>query len=286
MFSKRYREHWIVLTWGVVGLGLGLVALSTMLWLRQTGFVSPHEQDGQLDAQLATALLQLRAGQLPDSNAATQGEWTPLWTALDSLQKQRHTALAKYETQISQVTPSAWMTPEQLLQAEGRAELAKRLAILDGALREWSQQEAAIQNEFDSALHAWLMKAPAWMTAPMQQQMRDASMDAANVVKGYVQLEQDLLTQIRHLSDHIAGLDRQVTLTKSTNDMSSQGAQPSELVFNKAADLNRYQSSVNRLSELAGQEQKLMVQVRQLDHQHRMRLAQIIDSAVSMSTAR
>ncbi len=286
MFSKRYREHWIVLTWGMVGLGLGLVALSTMLWLRQTGLLSTHDQELHVDAQLSSALVLLRAGQLPESSPAMQGEWTSLWTALNSLQKQRQAALATYETQISQASPSAWMTPEQLVRAQGRAELAKRLAQLDNALREWSQREAAIQNEFDSALNAWLVKTPAWMPTQVQQQFLDASTDAASVVKEYVQLEQDLLAQIRHLSDHIAGLEGQVALTKSTNALPSQGVPSSELVFNKTADLNRYQSSVNRLSELAGQEQTLMVRVRQLDQQHRKRLAQAIDSAVSMPTAR
>ncbi len=286
MFSKRYREHWIVLTWGMVGLGLGLVALSTMLWLRQTGFLVTRDQDFHVDAQLSASLVQLRAGQLPESSTAMQSEWAPLWAALSSLQRQRQSALLAYEAQLSQASPSAWMTPEQLVRTEGRAELANRLAQLDNALREWSQREAAIQNEFDSTLNAWLVKAPAWMPTHVQQQMLDASTDAARVVKDYVQLEQDLLTQIRHLSDHIAGLEGQVSLTKPLNTLPSQGVPSSELVFNKEADLNRYQSSVNRLSELAGQEQTLMVQVRQLDQQHRKRLALAIDSAVGMPTAR
>jgi hypothetical protein len=285
VLSKRYREYWIVLTWGVVGFGLGLLALSTMLWLRQTGMIGTDDQAQAASAQLAEPLTKLRAGQVPMADPAMAPQWAPLWTALAELQRQRMQALVAYEAQISQAAVSVWMAPEQLIKVEGRAELDKRLALLDNALREWTQSEVSIQNEFDDAFQAWLLQAPAWLPPPARQRMLDASAEATKVLNVYVKTEQALLIQIRHLSEHMASLEGRVSLANASGTPSTSG-QPQELMFDKEADLNRYRSSVSRLAELAQQEQSQMARIKQIDEAHLKQLAQTLASVVGVAASR
>jgi len=153
--------------------------------------------------------------------------------------------------------------------------LATRLLQLDRALQTWTQREAMIQAEFDSAMNAWFQQAPAWLELASRQQMMEASSEAARVIHTYVQLEQDLLTQIRHLSSHIDSLGERVSITLKDQDEGGQ-----ELVFAQEVDFNRYQSSVARLSELAEQEQNQMALIRQVDRQHLAHLADAISSSV------
>jgi hypothetical protein len=57
------------------------------------------------------------------------------------------------------------------------------------------------------------------------------------------------------------------------------GSGAAELVFVQRADLNRYQSSVTRLSELATQEQEQMAKIRTVDKLHWQRLADALSMA-------
>jgi len=275
--SRRRRERWVMLTWGLVGLGFGLMLLSTVMWWKQddvgAGFRSNTPQAQALEPLLA----KWRQGQLPGSVAgsADMAAWAPLLTALQRLQTQRAQALDQYEAQVKEASPSAWLVPAQLVLPTGRQVLATRLLQLDRALSTWTQREAAIQAEFDSAMNAWFQQAPPWLDLDARQQMMEASGEAARVVHAYVQLEQDLLAQIRHLSHHIDSLGDRVSLAST-----EQGDGAAELVFAQEVDFNRYQSSVARLSELAEQEQSQMSLVRQVDRQHLMHLADAVESSV------
>ena len=280
--SRRRRERWVVLTWGVVGVGLGLILLSTVMWWKQGHGAAHWRVDATQDQALTPLLIQLRQGQLPSlaqpvpapgtSAAAT---WQPLLKALGQLQTQRAQALAQYEAQVKAASPSAWLAPAQLVRPEGRRALADRLLQLDRSLHTWTQREAVIQAEFDSAMIAWFQQAPDWIDLDARQQMVEASGKAARVIHTYVQLEQDLLTQIRHLSNHIDSLGERVSLSSDPSGASAQ-----ELVFANEVDFNRYQSSVARLAELAEQEQTQMALIRQVDRQHLMQLAEAIESSM------
>jgi hypothetical protein len=276
--SRRRRERWVMLTWGLVGLGFGLMLLSTVMWLKQDDAAPGwREQTAQTEA-LAPLLTKWRQGQLPGSGAgsADMAAWAPLLTALQRLQTQRAQALAQYESQVKEASPSAWLVPAQLVLPTGRQVLATRLLQLDRALSTWTQREAAIQAEFDSAMNAWFQQeAPPWLDLDARQQMMEASGEAARVVHAYVQLEQDLLAQIRHLSHHIDSLGDRVSLANP-----EQGEGAAELVFAQEVDFNRYQSSVARLSELAEQEQSQMELIRQVDRQHLIHLADAVETSV------
>jgi hypothetical protein len=275
--SRRRRERWVMLTWGLVGLGLGLMLLSTVMWLKQDDTAPGWRGHTAQTEALAPLLTKWRQGQLPGdgSSSADMAAWAPLQTALQRLQTQRAQALAQYEAQVKEASPSAWLVPAQLVLPAGRQVLATRLLQLDRALSTWTQREAAIQAEFDSAMNAWFQQAPPWLDLDARQQMMEASGEAARVVHAYVQLEQDLLAQIRHLSHHIDSLGNRVSLANP-----EQGDGAAELVFAQEVDFNRYQSSVARLSELAEQEQSQMALVRQVDRQHLIHLADAIESSV------
>lgn len=266
---RRRRERWIILTWGVVGLGLGLILLSVTMWWRQGADAAAWSGPASLEPSAMQAVAQLKDGKVP-SQAAMQ--WQPLWGALHKLQAQRAKALSVYAQQVQQASPAAWIVPAQLIQPEGRQQLSQRLIQLDRALHTWTQEEAMIQAEFDSALNAWFEQAPDWLDTSARQQMVEATADAARVLHEYVQLQQELLGQIRHLSGHIESLGNRVSLTGEGDGR--------ELVFVQESDLNRYRSSVSRLTELAEQEQSQMELIRRLDREHMARLAQAIESVV------
>lgn len=276
--SRRRRERWVMLTWGLVGLGFGLMLLSTVMWLKQDNAAPVWRGHTAQTEALLPLLTKWRQGQLPDgggSSSADMAAWAPLLSALQRLQTQRAQALAQYEAQVKEASPSAWLVPAQLVLPAGRQVLATRLLQLDRALSTWTQREAAIQAEFDSAMNAWFQQAPPWLNLDTRQQMMEASGEAARVVHAYVQLEQDLLAQIRHLSHHIDSLGDRVSLANP-----EQGEGAAELVFAQEVDFNRYQSSVARLSELAEQEQSQMELIRQVDRQHLIHLADAIESSV------
>jgi hypothetical protein len=275
--SRRRRERWVMLTWGLVGLGFGLMLLSTVMWLKQDGTASGWRDDSEQAQAMAPLVTQWRQGQLPKpgTGSANMAAWTPLVGALHKLQTQRAQALAQYEAQVKDASPSAWLVPEQLVLPAGRQVLATKLLQLDRALSTWTQREAMIQAEFDSAMNAWFQQAPEWLDLDARQQMMEASGEAARVVHAYVQLEQDLLAQIRHLSNHIDSLGDRVSLARTAQDEGGP-----ELVFAQEVDFNRYQSSVARLAELAEQEQSQMALIRQVDRQHLAHLADAIESSM------
>lgn len=283
--SRRRRESWVVLTWGVVGLGLGLILLSSVMWWKQGPTHVRWRVDTVQAQALAPLLAQLKQGQLPSlaqpapsasmANAPSGQALYPLLKALSQLQAQRAQALAQYEAQVKAASPSDLLVPTQLVRPEGRQALAARLLQLDRSLHAWTQREAVIQAEFDSALNAWFQQAPDWIDLDARQRMMEASSEAARVIHTYVQLEQDLLTQIRHLSSHIDSLGDRVSLPPPDADNAGQ-----ELVFAQEVDFNRYQSSVTRLAELAEQEQSQMALIRKVDKQHLMHLAEAIEASV------
>lgn len=286
MKINRQHELWMHLIWGMAGLGVGLLLMSLLMswWPSQdAGHASQQPapsliQAAQEDEELQTALAALRAGQLPQvlhaSQATTGGSpWTGLWQALQQLHDDRTQALATFEAQVRQAAPGPWMQASQLITPQGRKTLEERLRILDQALNAWARRESEIQSAYDGALHAWFQQAPSWVGLDTQQAMVEAGSDAVRSLYDYVSLEQSLLTQIRHLSQHIDSLGARVKLSAPAGDDRDAAA---ELVFVQRADLNRYQSSVTRLSELAAQEQAQMAQIRELDKRHWLRLAEAL----------
>lgn len=287
MKQDRQRDLLMLLIWGIAGLGLGLLIMAALMrwWPAGAGADDgsakplPHSsaayEAAQEDEELQSALTALRAGVVPQA-ADAASPWGGLWQALQQLHDDRTQALTAFETQVRQASPGPWMQAPQLITPQGRQTLEERLRMLDQALNAWTRRESDIQSAYDGALHAWFQQAPGWVGIDTQQALVEAGSDAARALYDYVSLEQRLLLQIRHLSAHIDSLGSRVKL--STPSASADA----ELVFVQRADLNRYQSSVARLSELAAQEQEQMGKIRELDKRHWQRLA----DALSVSPTR
>jgi hypothetical protein len=89
--------------WAALGVGLGLVLLSTVLWLRQG---SPDDENLAFSRELARiepVLLQLHRGELPSPenlDKSRTGEFEPLMRALIDAARQRQQALEAYQSQV------------------------------------------------------------------------------------------------------------------------------------------------------------------------------------------
>jgi len=281
MKKDRQRDVLMLVIWGMAGLGLGLLVMAALMrwWPAQdagvgeggTKLFASHSaayEAAQKDEELQLALTALRGGKAPQVTTEAS-PWDGLWQALQQLHDDRTQALAAFEAKVRQASPGPWMQAARLITPQGRQTLEERLRMLDQALNVWTRRESDIQSAYDGALHAWFQQAPSWIDMDTRQAIVESGTDAARALYDYVSLEQRLLLQIRHLSAHIGSLGSRVKL--STPAGSDDDA--AELVFVQRADLNRYQSSVDRLSELAAQEQEQMGKIREVDKRHWERLA-------------
>jgi hypothetical protein len=239
--------------WAALGLGLGLVLLSTVLWIRQG---SPDDENLAFSRELARiepVLLQLHRGELPSPenlDKTRTGEFEPLMRALMDAARQRQQALEAYQSQVEAVSLGDWLTPANLASSKGRQGLRLRLHDLDLALESLIKRDASVQSHLDEALSEWLATQPASVRADQaRRRLLQASTPAAHVMTSFFKVERDIVAQVSSLLVH---------LDKPEVHLALETQPQAELVFRRAEDLAFYREALTKLSVLGDRETQLI----------------------------
>lgn len=239
--------------WAALGIGLGLVLLSTILWVRQG---SPDDENLAFSKELARlepVLLQLHRGELPSTETLDKtqtGEFEPLMRALIDASRQRQQALETYQTQVESVALGDWLTPANLASPKGRQSLRIRLEQLDSALEGLIKRDAVVQARLDEGLSTWLTKQPAMVRAEdARRRLLQASTPASHVMTSFFKVERDIVSQVAMLLDRLDLPEARVSLEVHP--------QP-ELVFRRAEDLAFYRQVLGQLGALGDRESQLI----------------------------
>ncbi len=248
--------------WATLGVGLGLVLLSVLLWLHQD---SPDDASLAFTAQLSRlepVLLKLHRGELPSVEMLDEtqtGEFEPLIRSLMDASRQRQQALDAYQAQVESVGLGDWLTPANLATGKGRHAIRARLTQLDGALGELIKRDSVVQARLDEGLAAWLVKQPAEVQADdARLRLLQASTPASHVMTSFFKVERDIIAQVALMLDRLDAPGVGVQLEVHP--------QP-ELVFRKPEDLAQYRQSLNTLSALGDRELQLVEAARKAPEQ-------------------
>jgi hypothetical protein len=248
--------------WAVLGLGLGLVLLSTVLWARQG---SPDDETQAFSSELARiepVLLRLHRGELPTGETLAQtrtGEFEPLMRALIDASQQRQQALEAYQAQVEVVSLGDWLTPGQLASPDGREALRHRLKQLEGALNALIKRESAVQTQLSEGMSVWLSRQPDAVQADgAQNRLLQASRPASHVMTSFFKVERDIVIRVAALLDRLDRPDVRVSVELQP--------QP-ELVFQRREDLDHYRQVLSELSALGEREMQLIEAARKAPEQ-------------------
>jgi hypothetical protein len=273
--GSRKKDQTLLVWWAALGLGLGLLVLSLLIW------VTRHP-DGDRAAHLAKdirslepMLIELRQGKAPTPEMVAQSETTtlaPLMHALLDAQRQREQALAAYQAQIESVALGDWLTPANLVSGAGRATVRLRLAQLQGALDSLIRRDGAVQSRLDEATAGWLKQTPSWGDEAWRRQLLSASAPTAETMTSFFRVEHDIVARVEDLLDHLDKVGNQVTL--------ENGAQQ-ELVFSTEADLSRYRATLVALGDLGRSEQQWLSSAQKAGGQHARRVADLLLASVA-----
>ena len=259
---RNKNDRSILAWWTVLGLGLGLIVLSALLWVTQGSPEARHlalERDLE---RLAPVVSQLSAGRSPDAEMLKQVDdsaLAPLMQALSDASRQRQQALQTYQTQIEAVGLGEGLTPSTLVVPSGRHSVRQKLDQLRTALNDLDRQSTAIQTRLDDSLTQWLVQAPGWNEPERRKALLETSGGAQATMKAFFEVEQGIVAQVEGLLAHLDKVGSGVAL--------ENGAQQ-ELVFSKSADLAFYRATLLKLGDLGRQEQQLLAQAQQAGGQH------------------
>lgn len=260
MRDKNDRS--ILAWWTVLGLGLGLIVLSALLWATEG---SPEARRLALERDLermAPVVSQLSAGQVPDAEMLKQADGSalaPLLQAMLEASRQRQQALQTYQTQIEAVGLGEGLTPSTLVVPSGRHSVRQKLDQLRIALDDLARQSATIQSRLDDSLTQWLAQTPGWDEPGRRKALLDTTIGAQTSMEAFFAVERGIVEQVEGLLAHLDKVGAGVML--------ENGAQQ-ELVFSKSADLAFYRATLLKLGELGRQEQQLLAQAQQVGGQH------------------
>ncbi len=239
--------------WAALGMGLGLVLLSVLLWWRQGSPDDANQAFSEQLARLEPVLLRLHQGELPsdellDQNSA--GEFQPLIQALVDAARQRDQALGAYQAQVEVIALGDWLTPPNLVSSKGRMAIRQRLVQLDQALEALIRQDASVQAHLDEGLSTWLRDQPEAIRADdARRRLLQASTPASHVMTSFFKVERDIIAQVAGLLDLLEAQGAAVTLETQP--------QP-ELVFRDESHLAQYRQTLMKLSQLGDREAQLM----------------------------
>lgn len=248
--------------WAALGAGLGLVLLSTLLWVKQG---SPDDETQAFSTELARiepVLLQLHRGELPTADTLDQtraGEFEPLMRALIDASRQRQQALQAYQAQVEVVSLGDWLTPGHLASSRGREALRHRLGQLEGALDELIKREAVVQSQLNEGMSAWLSRQPGAVQADgALGRLLQASRPASHVMTSFFKVERDIVIRVADLLDRLDQPEVRVSVELQP--------QP-ELVFQREEDLAHYRRVLGELSALGEREMQLIDAARRAPEQ-------------------
>jgi len=261
----------ILLWWAALGLGIGLVLLSALLWLERDPEAGRAEALVQDLHRLEPMLARLKQGETPDAAMLAQSKDTalaPLVVALADAHRQRQQALRAYQAQIESVGLGDWLTPENLASADGRQRIRQRLVQLEVALEALMRQDGDVQSRLDESVARWLQDSPSqWGSEPWRRDLLAASAGAAQVMSRFFGVERDLVARVRDLLTHLDGIADSVAL---------ENGEQQELVFAREADLERYRDTLMKLGELGRREADLLAQAQQVGGQHARRVGDLL----------
>jgi len=254
-----------------LGLGIGLVLLSALLWLERDPEAGRAEALVQDLHRLEPMLARLKQGETPDAAMLAQSKDTalaPLVVALADAHRQRQQALRAYQAQIESVGLGDWLTPENLASADGRQRIRQRLVQLEVALEALMRQDGDVQSRLDESVARWLQDSPSqWGSEPWRRDLLAASAGAAQVMSRFFGVERDLVARVRDLLTHLDGIADSVAL---------ENGEQQELVFAREADLERYRDTLMKLGELGRREADLLAQAQQVGGQHARRVGDLL----------
>lgn len=259
----RYKNDRSILAWWtVLGLGLGLIVLSALLWITQGSPEARHRALERDLERLAPVVSELSSGRVPDADMLRQVDdsaLAPLMQGLLDASRRRQQALQTYQTQIEAVGLGEGLTPSTLVVPSGRHSVRQKLNQLRTALDDLARQNATIQTRLDESLAQWLAQAPGWDEPEQRKALLNTSAGTQTTMDAFFEVERGIVAQVDGLLVHLDKVGAGVTL--------ENGAQQ-ELVFSKSADLAFYRATLLKLGELGRQEQQLLAQAQQTGGQH------------------
>ncbi|MFY9478193.1 MAG: hypothetical protein WAQ08_11125 [Aquabacterium sp.] len=260
MRDKNDRS--ILAWWTILGLGLGLIVLSALLWVSQGSPDARHRALERDLERLAPVVENLSAGREPDARMleeVSDSALAPLLQALIDASRQRRQALLTYQTQIEAVGLGEGLQPSTLVVPAGRHSVRQKLTQLNTALDDLARQDQLIQSRLDEALGQWLQQVPGWDDEERRKTLLATSADTTQTMTAFFEVERGIVRQVEALLTHLDKVGKGVAL--------ENGAQQ-ELVFSKAADLNYYRAALLALGDLGRREQQLLAQAQQSAGQH------------------
>jgi hypothetical protein len=255
MRDKHDRS--ILAWWTILGLGLGLIVLSGLLWVSQGSPQARHRALQEDLQRLAPLVENLSGGREPDARMleeAGDSALAPLLQALIDASRQRRQALLTYQTQIEAVGLGEGLQPSTLVVPAGRHSVRQKLAQLNTALDDLARQDQLIHSRLDDALSQWLQQAAGWDDDERRKTLLTTSADTTQTMTAFFDVERGIVRQVEALLSHLDKVGKGVAL--------ENGAQQ-ELVFSKAADLNYYRAALLALGDLGRREQQLLAQAQQ-----------------------
>jgi hypothetical protein len=270
----RYKNDRSILAWWtILGLGLGLIVLSALLWVTQGSPEARHRALERDLERLAPIVSELSSGMVPDAEMLQRVDdsgLAPLLQALMDASRRRQQALQAYQTQIEAVGLGDGLTPSTLVVPSGRHSVRQKLDQLRTALDDLNRQNIAIQSRLDESLAQWLAQAPGWDEPERRQALLHTSAGAQSTMEAFFEVERGIVAQVDGLLAHLDKVGSGVTLENGVQQ---------ELVFSKSADLGFYRATLLKLGELGRQEQQLLAQAQQTGGQHARQVAHWLTAA-------
>jgi hypothetical protein len=273
---KKARLDQTPLSWWVaLGLGVGLMVLSVLIWTTRLGSTDPNSEAWVQDIERAQPLLQrLQQGQGLSPESVAQADATslaPLMHALLDAQRQRQQALLAFQAQVESAGLGVGLTPANLASVVGRAAARQRLGQMQAALDGLERGEGAVQSRLSDAVLRWVSQVPLWADETRRQQVLSAALPARQTMKDFFGIEQAIIHQVRDMLDHLDRVGSRVTL--------EPGPQP-ELVFISEAELAPYRATLATLGDLGRREQESLAQAQQVSSEHARRLSEVLLASV------
>lgn len=276
--SKR-NARTVMAWWAVLGLGLGMIMLSALVWMRQDVALSRAEVLESDLRRLAPVVVRLRAGEAPTADMVREVDGSllsPLVQAMAEAGRMRQQALVAYQAQIVSAGLGEALTPGNLALPAGRQSVRQTLAQLETALQGLAAQDANVQARLDAAVQQWLLDAPDWGDEARRRALAQATSGTAATMAVFFKTERDIVAQVLALLSYLDGIDKGVMLEGS-------GA-AQQLVFSKAADLEYYRSALMQLGYLGRHEQESLAKALQAGKVHARQVGDLLAAHAAGTT--
>jgi hypothetical protein len=267
---RRQGEPIVVVWWGALGLGMGLLLLALLVGWQQERRARESNPLVAQAQQMQPLLKALQDGQPLSAEVVQIGQGTvlvPLVQALVDAQRQRQQALRAYQTQVETISLGSALTPPNLVNPKGRALVRARLDELRSSLDGLVRRDAVVQTRLDEALQQWANQIPGPSDARWRHELVASTGSTARAMSTFFRTEQDIVLKVDTLLARLDAVGAGVTLE-------TQGVP--DLIFAKKEDLAFYQASLKDLNDLGEQEQRWLVAAEQASGLHAQKVGDLI----------